>query len=180
MLAQLLKNLYICTFLFFFVLYLWTDKSRKWSLRLQRRWDRKKNERPSPPTSHDNKPIPTPQKVKTAMQAPPMSGGSADGVEKKTKTKKQTKVPCFPFHTGKKKKKIRNPRSADINTSEHIISIHFLSPQPNNRFSSVRTRWLVGVKGGWGCTCLCVCPLHTFINRNYVTEFPKHELQATH
>lgn len=32
MLAQLLKNLYICTFLLvFFCLYLWTDKkSRKW------------------------------------------------------------------------------------------------------------------------------------------------------
>lgn len=55
------------------------------------------------PAHQHNKPIPTPQKVKTAMQAPPMSGGSADGVEKR-KTKKQTKVPCFLLHTGKKKK----------------------------------------------------------------------------
>lgn len=55
---------------------MWTDKSRKWSLRLQR-WDtgrkkeKKKKKDPAHLTSHNYKPIPTPQKVKTVMQAPP-------------------------------------------------------------------------------------------------------------
>lgn len=89
----------------YFFLYLWTDKSRKWSLRLQRGGTQEKG-RPSPPTSHDNKPIPTPQKVKTAMQTPPMWRSYSGGVEKEKEEKKKQekqninmKVPHSPLHS---------------------------------------------------------------------------------
>lgn len=46
-------------------------------------------------------------------------------------------MPHSPLHE-------RNQKFADINTSLHIISIHFLSPQPIDGFSSVQTGWLGG------------------------------------
>lgn len=57
------------------------------------------------PAHQHNKPIPTPQKVKTAMQAPPMSGGSADGVEKENKNKETNQSALFSTPYRKKKKK---------------------------------------------------------------------------
>jgi len=72
MLAQLLKNLYICTF--FFVL---VDRQKQEVVTQtaevgHREKERKKKKKdPAHLTSHNYKPIPTPQKVKTVMQAPP-------------------------------------------------------------------------------------------------------------
>lgn len=132
MLAQLLKNLYICTFF----LYLWTDKSRKWSLRLQRGGTQEKG-RPSPPTSHNNKPIPTPQKLRQRCRPLPC-GGVTMGWKKKTEYKHKSAPILHSIQ------KWEESKFADINTSLHIISIHFLSPQPIDRFSSVQTGWLGG------------------------------------
>lgn len=64
-------------YVFFFVL---VDRQKQEVVtQTAKRWDTGKK-RPSPLTSHNNKPIPTPQKVKTAMQAPPI-WRSDDGVE---------------------------------------------------------------------------------------------------
>lgn len=131
-------------------------KSRKWSL-----GQGENVKDPAHPHFPNQSPPPThtPHRVKTAMQAPLVQMG---------RKRKQTKAKVlFSTPYGEKKKRIR---FADINTSEHIISSPFLSPRPNDRFSSVQTGW-------WVCG-VCVgrlrlrfCPLHTFINRNYVTEF---------
>lgn len=83
-------------YVLFFFLYLWTDKSRKWSLKLQRGGTQEKG-RPSPPTSHNNKPIPTPQKVKTAMQAPPIKRSDDGGGKRKQNI--NIKVPHPPLRT---------------------------------------------------------------------------------
>lgn len=92
------------------------------------RWDRKKETQPTNfPQQQTN---PYSPKVKTAMEAPPMRK-SDDGLEKE----KQNKHESAPFSTPYRNK--RN-QSLQTNTNLHIISIHFLSPQPIDRFSSVQ------------------------------------------
>lgn len=87
------------------------------------------------------------------MQAPLVQMG---------RKRKQTKAKVLFFTPyGEKKKKVR---FADINTSEHIISSHFLSPRPNDRFSSVQTGWWVVCVWGWGgCVYASVLYIHLLI-----------------
>lgn len=67
----------------------------------------------------------------------------------------------------------------EIEDSRHKYKLAYYidAPPPLNR-STVSVVCRKGVR--WGGGGLGFCPLHTFINRNYVTEFPEHELQATH
>lgn len=102
MLAQLLKNLYICTFLFFFP-FCTCGQTKAGSGHSDGKESGTGRKMKDPAHQH-NKPIPTPQKVKTAMQAPPMSGGSADGVEKENKNKETNQSAPF-FHSIQEKKK---------------------------------------------------------------------------
>lgn len=136
MLAQLLKNLYICTFLF--VLRQKQEVVTQTARGGTQGGKKKRGGGPSQPTSHSNKPIPAPQKVKTAMQAPPIQR-SDERVEKENNI--NIRVPHSPLRTE------MTGIKADINTSFHIISIRFLAPQPIGRFSSVQTGWWGRVSG---------------------------------
>lgn len=134
MLAQLLKNLYICTFFFFCT----CGQTKAGSGHSDcKEVGHREKKRPSPLTSHNNKPIPTPQKLRQRCRPLP-SGGAMMGWKMKTRYKHKSASFSTPY------RKWEESKFADINTSLHIISIHFLSPQPINRFSSVQTRWLEG------------------------------------
>lgn len=65
--------------------------------------------RPSPPTSHNNKPIPTPQKLRQRCRPLPC-GGAMMGWKKKTEYKQK----CPILHSIQKSEE---SKFADINTS---------------------------------------------------------------
>lgn len=106
MLAQLLKNLYICTFF----LYLWTDKSRSGHSDCKEVGHRKKED-PSPPTSHNNKPLPrSPKKLRQRCSTRRRSddGGGRRGLEReRKKIYINIKVPHSPLHTEMRGKKVQ-------------------------------------------------------------------------
>lgn len=151
MLAQLLKNLYICTFLFVL-----RQKQEVVTQTAEQVGDTgKKNKikgRPGRPTSHDNKAIPH--------------------------SPKELRQRCSPSHTeerqrgGKRKQNINRVPHSPLryrykNQGRQIVcaSSQSASSPLNHSAGSVVCR------RGDGGGCLVICPLHTFINRNYVTEF---------
>lgn len=143
----------------YFFLYLWTDKSRKWSLRMQRGGTGKRNTQPTNFPQYQT----SPHSQKLRQRCRPLSCGRAmmgQGIEYK-------QVSHSPLHPEQS-----NQKFIDINTSQHLNPL--LLPSTNQKVQQCADK----VLGGGGC--IGVCLLHTFINRNYVTEFPEHELQATH
>lgn len=141
-----------------YFLYLWTDKSRKWSLRLQIGGKQEKV-RPNPPTSHNDKPIPSRQKLRQWCRHLP-GDGAATRLEERNEIHKPK---CPILHSILQRNE----------SNKYMLHTSITYPLLNQSTGSVVYRgW-----AGWGF--VGVCPLHTFINRNYVTEFIKHELQAT-
>lgn len=141
--------MYVCLFFFRFVL---VDRQKQEVVTQTAKRVGQEEKWKTQPTNITNQ-SPLPRKLRQRCRPLPCQGVVQMGWKKKTNKNKETNQSALFSTPYRKKKNQRNPRSADINTSEHIISIHFLSPRPINRFSSVRTRWLVGA-GRWGCTCL--------------------------